>query len=87
MIDLQFMTEPDEQDIKDRRSREEKPLLVIMPLDPRVSSDLLPDIPIIGFGMIFPDFDGEETYEYAARPIQDDFEEFPQEDDDADINE
>jgi hypothetical protein len=58
-----------------------------MPLDPRVSDDLNPSIPLIGFGVVFPKFDGEETYEYAARPMQEEFEEEPQEDDDKDNEE
>src|SRR5690606_18273523 len=78
MIDLPFTSEPDEQEIKDKRNSEGRPLLVIMPLDPRVSPELDEDIPLIGFGLIFPEFKGEETYEYAARPIQIDFEENPQ---------
>lgn len=84
MIDLSFTTEPDEQEIKDKRNNEGRPLLVIMPLDPRVSSELDEHIPLIGFGLIFPEFNGEETYEYAARPLQLDFEENPQESDDPD---
>jgi len=84
MIDLEFITEPSEQEIKDQRKNSGKPLLVIMPLDPRVSTDLDENIPLIGFGLIFPEFDGEETYEYAARPLQTEFEDIPQEDDDID---
>ena len=87
MIDLEFSTEPNEQDIKDKRRAEKKPLLVIMPLDPRVSADLDENIPLIGFGLAFPEFEGEETYEYAARPIHDEFEEVPQEDDDIEDDE
>ncbi len=84
MIDLSFTSEPDEQEIKDKRNNEGRPLLVIMPLDPRVSPELDEDIPLIGFGLIFPEFKGEETYEYAARPLQVDFEESPQKSDDPD---
>jgi hypothetical protein len=86
MIDLQFTSEPSEQDIKDKRKSEGKPLLVIMPLDPRISPDLDENIPLVGFGLIFPEFDGEETYEYAARPPQTEFEEVPQQDDDTEEN-
>src|SRR5690606_19503541 len=82
MIDLEFKSEPTEQDIKDKRNSEGKPLLVILPLDPRVTPDLDENLPLIGFGLIFPEFDGEETYEYAARPQQTEFEEILQEDDD-----
>lgn len=87
MIDLEFSSEPSEQDIKDKRRAEKKPLLVIMPLDPRVSADLNEDIPLIGFGLAFPEFEGEEIYEYAARPIHAEFEEVPQEDDDIEDDE
>jgi hypothetical protein len=82
MIDLQFTSEPSEEQIKNERNREGKPLLVIMPLDPRVSTELDENIPLLGFGLIFPEFEGEQTYEYAARPQQPEFEEIPQEDDD-----
>jgi len=82
MIDLTFEKEPSEKEIKERRNQEEKPLLVIMPLDSRVSDQLNENVPLIGFGLMFPDFDGEETYEYAARPTQSDFEDLLQEDDD-----
>ena len=84
MIDLDLDSDSTEQEIKDKRNRESKPLLVILPLDPRVSSELDKSTPIIGFGLMFPDFEGEETYEYAARPIQTDFDEELQEDDDSD---
>lgn len=87
MIDLDLPNTATESEIKENRNRLEKPLLVIMPLDPRISDDLDPAIPLIGFGVIFPKFDGEETYEYAARPMQEEFEEEPQEDDDKDDEE
>src|SRR5690606_32117244 len=86
MIDLQFVSEPTEQEIKDKRNSEGIPLLVVMPLDPRVSPELDENVPLIGFGLIFPEFEGEETYEYAARPVQTEFEETPQEDDDTEDN-
>jgi hypothetical protein len=82
MVDLDFQSEPSEQEIKEKRNYEKKPLLVLMPLDSRVSSLLNENIPIIGFGLIFPKFSGEETYEYAARPMETDFEEELQEEDD-----
>jgi hypothetical protein len=87
MIDLQFASEPTEKEIKDKRNSEGTPLLVIMPLDPRISPELDENTPIIGFGLIFPEFDGEETYEYAARPVQNEFEEILQEDDDTEDDE
>jgi hypothetical protein len=87
MIDLHFVKEPSEQEIKEKRKKEEKPLLVIYPLDPRVSNKLDESTPLIGFGLIFPEFDSEETYEYAARPPRADYEEELQEDDDVGENE
>ncbi len=87
MIDLGFADNPSEQEIKSRRNEKAQPLLVIMPLDPRISDQLNQNIPLVGFGLIFPEFMGEETYEYAARPVQEDFEEELQEDDDIAENE
>ena len=84
MIDLDFSDgeEATEEQIKQKRNQQAKPLLVIMPLDPRVSQRLDEKIPIVGFGLIFPAFEGEETYEYAARPMKPEFEENLHEDDD-----
>ena len=87
MIDLDLPSDSSEQKIKNKRNEKEQPLLVIMPLDPRVSPDLNQSRPLIGFGLIFPDFDGEESYEYAARPMQQDFEDDVQDDDDQSENE
>jgi hypothetical protein len=87
MIDLGLVSASDEPAIKNARNASKEPLLVIMPLDPRISKELNPNIPLIGFGVIFPQFAGEETYEYAARPIRDDFEEVLQDDDDQDEDE
>lgn len=84
MVDLQLPSEPSEEDIKLERNSLAIPLLVLMPLDPRISPDLDENTPLVGFGVIFPEFDGEETYEYAARPLQKEFEDIPQEDDDQD---
>lgn len=86
-IDLGIKGDPSEDKIKELRSRKGQPLLVILPLDPRVANDDAVDIPVIGFGLAFPEFEGEETYEYAARPVNDDFEEASQEDDDIDTDE
>lgn len=87
MIDLGLPSNSEEPAIKAQRNSSSEPLLVIMPLDPRISADLNPEIPLIGFGIIFPQFSGEQTYEYAARPVRADFEEVPQEDDDQDEDE
>ena len=53
-----------------------------MPLDPRVSDSLDDTTPIVGFGILFPKLNNEETYEYAARPVLDNFEEEVQTSDD-----
>lgn len=84
MIDLQFSFEPKEENIKEKRNGVGIPLLVLMPLDPRISTELDEKTPLVGFGVIFPEFEGEESYEYAARPLQTQFEEIQQEDDDID---
>ena len=55
-------------------------LLVIMPLDPRVTKNI--HTPLIGYGIQFPKIEGEVLYEYAARPVRPDFDEAPQESDD-----
>lgn len=88
-IDLGFSAKehPSEDDIKERRKRLGKPLLVIMPLDPRISEELDESVPLVGFGLMFPSFSGEEKHEYAARPMEADFEEEPHEDDDTDNEE
>ena len=52
-----------------------------MPIDPRISDKLNPTTPITGFGVIFPEFEDEEKFEYAARPLND-FDEEVQQDDD-----
>lgn len=66
--DLQASTATGEEEIKSLRKKKGSPLLVLMPLDPRVSSKLRHDVPIVGFGIIFPELDNEAKFEYAARP-------------------
>lgn len=84
MIDLEINESPiSESLIKQYRNSSQTPLLVLMPLDPRVSPDLDESIPLIGFGVIIPEFPNETKVEFAARPINPDFEYF-QEDDDID---
>lgn len=84
MIDLKFSNDenPNEDQIKAKRKELGKPLLVIMPLDPRISEDLDPNVPLVGFGLMFPAFSGEELHEYAARPLEIEYEEETHEDDD-----
>lgn len=84
MVDLNFEeATPSENDIKERRKNSQTPLLVIVPFDPRISPDLDENIPLVGFGVIIPEFPNERKVEFAARPINPDFE-YSQEDDDID---
>lgn len=82
MVDLDFEEKnPEKAKIRDRRNSIQKPLLVILPLDPRVSDDLDKTIPIIGFGLVIPEVENEVKVEYAARIIEDE-DDYQQEDDD-----
>jgi hypothetical protein len=81
MIDLDLSSNSNVDQIKAKRNELGIPLLVVMPLDSRISSNLEPSIPLIGFGIMFPKIGNEETYEYAIRPLKD-FEEYVQESDD-----
>lgn len=88
MIDLDLPSDSPVVKIKEERNKLEKPLLVLMPLDPRVSNILSEETPIVGFGILFPKLNHEETFEYAARPVVDDFEkELQTSDDPADEDE
>jgi len=82
MIDLDLPSDTPVGKIKEERNRNGKPLLVLLPLDPRVSDNLSEEKPIIGFGILFPKLKHEETFEYAARPVIDDFEKVLQTSDD-----
>jgi hypothetical protein len=82
IVDLGLKTSDSEKEIKAKRKSLGIPLLVIMPLDPRVSNTLNIQTPLIGYGIQFPEIEGEVLYEYAARPVRPDFEEAPQESDD-----
>jgi hypothetical protein len=85
IVDLKISRESSEEEIKILRKKLSRPLLVIMPID---SSNYNVDtqIPIIGFGIIFPIVDSENKFEYAARPIQDYEDEMQQSDDPSDEN-
>ncbi|MFB6343861.1 Z1 domain-containing protein [Saccharicrinis sp. FJH62] len=61
-----------EKEIENRRAELGRPLLVIYPIDPRVIQNN--DIPILGWGIVFPKFENENKVEYALRPIPDLFE-------------
>lgn len=84
IIDLDADIHTKEEDIKKIRKKKGTPLLVLMPLDPRVSQKLHHDTPLVGFGIIFPELENEVKFEYAARPLKSEFEENPQESDDPD---
>ena len=84
MIDLGFSAgdKPSEGEIKERRKNLEQPLLVILPIDSVDHKGVSEDTPIVGFGLIFPIIDSENKFEYAARPLNPDFEKEPQQSDD-----
>lgn len=86
-LDLELnQKKPSIDDISKERTKEEKSLLAIYPLDWRVLEGL-PEIPIIGWGLVFPKIQNEVKVEYAARPLQEDFEVSVQESDDPSDNE
>ena len=84
MIDLGFSAgdKPSEDEIKNIRKNLEQPLLVILPIDSVDHKGVSEETPIVGFGLIFPIIDSENKFEYAARPLNPDFEEEPQQSDD-----
>ena len=83
IIDLEYSVEPkNEEEIKELRKQFGNPLLVIVPIDPSSFTEVDPDTPIIGFGLIFPIIDSEKKFEYAARPLNQEFEDEPQQSDD-----
>lgn len=70
-IDLDLPTPAEsisEQELRAIRKNAGVPLLVILPLDPRVSV-AEHAVPIVGVGVQFPEIDGEVAYEYAVRPM------------------
>lgn len=81
ILDLDISTSTKEDKIKELRKKSKTPLLVLMPIDPRISDKLNTATPVTGFGVIFPEFEDEEKFEYAARPLND-FDEEVQQDDD-----
>jgi len=83
VMDLDISKVPSkEAEIKALRKASKTPLLVIIPMDPAERKDLDKTVPIIGFGIVFPEIDSEKKYEYAARPLNPEFEEEPQQSDD-----
>jgi hypothetical protein len=73
-----------EKDIREYRKRYGKPLLVFVPInpDPEKYEGISNEEPIIGFGLMFPIIDSEKKFEYAARPLNPEFEEEVQQSDD-----
>ena len=81
-IDLNLNEQnPSEGIIKSERNRLQQPLLVLMPFDPRISGELDHKTPLIGFGIIIPEFKDEIKVEFAARKVEFDVD-YSQEDDD-----
>ena len=84
MVDLRLKIgeKPSEDDLKEIRKRLQQPLIVILPIDSSDYSGIENNLPIIGLGIIFPIIESEKKFEYAARPLNPDFEEEPQQSDD-----
>lgn len=81
-LDLQ-MDNPSKQDIYDKRKELGKSLLILYPLFVKELS-FTDKIPLVGFGIAFPEIENEEKVEFAARPMVLDAED-GQADDDNDI--
>lgn len=84
MVDLglKIGEKPSEDDLKEIRKKLQQPLIVILPIDSSDYSGIENNLPIIGLGIIFPIIESEKKFEYAARPLNPDFEEEPQQSDD-----
>lgn len=85
-IDLELINSTDrisEKDIHALRKETGIPLLVILPIDPRISKTVH-SAPFVGVGVQFPEIDGEVAYEYAVRPLDGMEEEMQESDDPAD---
>ena len=72
---------PKEKEIKEIRANSGKSLLVIYPLDWTADNGLLQNIPLVGWGIVFPEIENEEKVEFAARPLVLDAEEGQTDDD------
>lgn len=75
---------PKEKEIKEVRAKSGKSLLVIYPLDWTADNGLVQGVPLIGWGIVFPEIENEEKVEFAARPMVLDSED-GQADDDNDL--
>ena len=84
MVDLglKIGEKASEDDLKEIRKRLQQPLIVILPIDSSDYSGIENNLPIIGLGIIFPIIESEKKFEYAARPLNPDFEEELQQSDD-----
>jgi len=74
-----------EQALHAERKKSGMPLLVLLPMDPRVS-DAGQSVPMVGVGVQFPEMDGEVAYQYAVRPMAGMEEEVQESDDPADLD-
>lgn len=83
IVDLKATVNTEEEKIKEERNASQIPLLVLMPLDPRISKDLNQKIPVIGFGVILPELRNEKKVEFASRILPEDYN-YSQENDDDD---
>lgn len=81
-LDLEIDTaNPKEKEIKEIRAKSGKSLLVIYPLDWTADKGLIEEIPLIGWGVVFPEIENEEKVEFAARPLVSDSEDGQADDD------
>ncbi len=74
-----------EQKLRAERKKHGMPLLVLLPMDPRVSV-AGQAVPVVGVGVQFPEIEGEVAYQYAVRPMAGMEEEMQESDDPADID-
>ena len=75
------ISNPKEKEIKEIRANSGKSLLVIYPLDWSADERLIEKIPLIGWGIVFPEIENEEKVEFAARPLVSDSEDGQADDD------
>ena len=80
-LDLDFEIEnPSKEEINDKRKQLGKSLLLLYPLWVK-ELDFTKTIPLVGFGIAFPEIENEEKVEFAARPLVLDAEESQSDDD------
>ena len=85
--DLTDLPDLTEKTINKRRSEEKKALLVIYPLNWIKDESLESDVPLVGWGLIFPKIENEVTVEYAARIVDGAEDTEIDDDNDIDLNE